>query len=93
MFDLVTSDDFYAMLVQDFDEYMAEQHSARRAFHCVISAYQLYEWVWGDWLKTDYTVQKTLGVRDKDSFAEWICRVQRDNYKPGISDNYKRNPV
>jgi hypothetical protein len=20
-------------------------------------------------------------------------RVQRDNYKPGISDNYKRNPV
>jgi len=75
MFDLANSRDFYAMLVHDFDDYMNEQHSARRAFHCIISSYHLYEWVWGDWLKGDYAVQKALGIRDRESFSAWICRV------------------
>lgn len=40
MFDNVTSCDFYAMLVEDFDAFMDEPHSARRALHCAITAYQ-----------------------------------------------------
>ena len=46
MFDLVTAHDFYAMLVEDFDDFMAEPHSARRAVHCAITAYHLLDWVW-----------------------------------------------
>lgn len=72
MFDLTTSRDFYAMLVEDFDDFMAEPHSARRALHCAITAYHLYEWIWGDWLKTDYDVQVALRIRDRDSFCQRI---------------------
>jgi hypothetical protein len=72
MFDLVTSHDFYAMLVQDFDDFMDEQSSARRALHCAVTAYHLHEWVWGDWLAKDYDTWKALGIRDKDSFLAWI---------------------
>ena len=63
MFDLTNSRDFYAILVEDFDDFMAEPHSARRAVHCAITAYHLHEWVWGDWLKHDYDVWKALGIR------------------------------
>jgi hypothetical protein len=48
MFDLVTAHDFYAMLVQDFDEFMEEPASARRALHCAISAHHLTDLVWHD---------------------------------------------
>jgi hypothetical protein len=72
MFDLTNSRDFYAMLVEDFDDFMAEPHSARRAVHCAITAYHLHEWVWSDWLKHDYDVWKALGIRDKDSLRSWI---------------------
>jgi hypothetical protein len=71
MFDITTSRDFYAKLVADFDDFMAEPDSGRLALNCAITAYHLYEWVWGDWLKTDYVTQKVLGVRDRDSFAAW----------------------
>jgi hypothetical protein len=75
MFDLNTSHDFYAMLVDDFDDYMAEPHSARRALHCAITAYHLPEWVWSDWLKKDLVVQKELGIRNKkDAFLSWVDR-------------------
>lgn len=72
MFDLTTSKDFYRVLVEDFDSYMDEQHSAKRAFHCAVVAYHLYEWVWGDWLKADVVTQQKLGIRDKRSFEDWI---------------------
>ena len=48
MFDLVTAHHFYAMLVEDFDDFMAEPHSARRAVHCAITAHHLLDWVWHD---------------------------------------------
>ena len=48
MFDLVAAHDFYAMLVEDFDDFMAEPHSARRAVHCAITANDLLDWVWHD---------------------------------------------
>lgn len=75
MFDITTSRDFYAKLVADFDDFMAQPDSARHALNCAITAYHLYEWVWGDWLKTDYETQKLLCIRDRDSFAVWIRRT------------------
>jgi hypothetical protein len=72
MFDIRTSRDFYAMLVEDFDDYVAEPHSTRRALHCAITAYHLHEWVWGDWLKKDLAIQKELGINSKKAFEDWV---------------------
>ena len=75
MFDISSSQDFYAMLVQDFDEFIEDQQSSRRAIHCAITAYHLHEWVWGDWLGTDYLTRKALSIRDKESFLAWIDKA------------------
>ena len=75
MFDIINSRAFYAKLVADFDDFMKEPYSARLALNCAITAYHLHEWVWGDWLKSDYAVWKVLGIRDKDTFLAWIDRV------------------
>jgi hypothetical protein len=75
MFDIKTVDDFYAVLVADFDDFMDEPASARRALHCVITDYHLHEWVWGDWLKRDIETRKALGIRNKESFLAWIDRA------------------
>lgn len=75
MFDIMTSRDFYAKLVADFDDYMSAPDSSRHALNCAITAFHLYEWVWGDWLKTDYVVQKALGIRNQKTFLEWITRA------------------
>jgi len=74
MFDIQTARDFYALLVQDFDEFVEEPHSARRAMHCAISAYHLHEWVWGDWLSKYQAARDALGLtgRKKDQFLQWI---------------------
>ena len=74
MFDVQTAEDFYAMLVADFDDFMAEPHSARRALHCAITAYHLHEWVWADWLKADRALRARLGISDKQAFLAWIDR-------------------
>jgi hypothetical protein len=74
MFDITTSIDFYTMLVQDYDEYMAETHLARKALHCAIVAYHLREWVWKDWLEHDLPAQKAIGIRDESSFNNWVNR-------------------
>jgi hypothetical protein len=74
MFDITTCADFYAVLVQDFDDFMSETHSARKAAHCAISAYHLREWVWKDWLVHDVSAQKAIGVHDKESFEVWVNR-------------------
>ncbi len=74
MFDLTTSTDFYAMLVEDFDDFMSEPHSARRALHCAITAYHLREWVWRDWLENDELVKNALSVSDQASFNAWVNR-------------------
>ncbi len=72
MFDISTYTDFYAMLVQDFDEYMNETHSARRALHCAITAYHLREWIWNDWLDHDLSAQNAIGIRNEQAFNKWI---------------------
>jgi hypothetical protein len=74
MFDISNSQDFYVMLKQDFHEFSENQQSSRRAIHCVIGAYHLHEWIWGDWLGKDFLTWKALGIRDKESFLAWIGR-------------------
>jgi hypothetical protein len=74
MFDISNSQDFYVVVKQDFDEFSENQQSSRRAIHCVISAYHLHEWIWGDWLGKDFLTWKVLGIRDKESFLAWIDR-------------------
>ena len=82
MFDIVTCRDFLAKLNADFDDFLKQQDSARLALNCIVTAYHLHEWVWGDWLKTDHAAWKQLGIRDKETFIAWIeheCpRVQND---------------
>ena len=74
MFDITTYRDFHAKLKADFDDFVKEPDSARLALNCIITAYHLHEWVWGDWLKAEHTVWRTLGIRDKESFVAWIER-------------------
>jgi hypothetical protein len=74
MFDIATSTDLYAALVQDFDEYMRETHSARRALHCAITAYHLREWVWHELLEHDLPLRNAIGIHDESSFNGWINR-------------------
>lgn len=72
MFDLVTAHDFYAMLVEDFDDFMAEPHSARRAVHCAITAHHLLDWVWHDQIAPSSELRAQLGVQSLKEFADWV---------------------
>lgn len=74
-FAIENSEDFYKLLVTDFDEFCADPTSSRLAIHCAISAYHMADWVWGDWLKNDAKTRAALGVsKDKASFLRWIDR-------------------
>ena len=75
MFDLVTSHDFYAMLVADFDYYMAEPYSVRRAVHCAITASHLADWVWHDQIADKPELQSKLRVTTQKEFLEWVNRA------------------
>ena len=72
MFDIKTYHDFHAKLKADFNDFVMQPHSARLALNCILTAYHLHEWVWGDWLKAEHSVWITLGVSDKSSFVAWI---------------------
>jgi hypothetical protein len=72
MFDIATARDFHAKLKADFDDFAREPGSARLALNCIITAYHLHEWVWGDLVKQDRATWGKLGVRDLDSFRAWI---------------------
>jgi hypothetical protein len=74
MFDIKTSRDFYEKLLEDFADLQADSKSARLAINCAITVYHMHEWVWGDWLKSDYATWKELGIRDKDTFIAWLDR-------------------
>ena len=58
MFDIVTSQEFLAKLEADCTDFKAQPDSARHALNCIITAYHLHEWVWGDWLNADYATWK-----------------------------------
>jgi hypothetical protein len=72
MFDINNSRDFYQKLLEDFDDYMQQQDSARHAMNCAITAHHMADWVWGDFVKGDATLKVRLGVKDKGDFMAWI---------------------
>jgi len=72
MFDIINSQDFYQKLLEDFDDYMQQQDSARRAMNCAITAHHLADWVWGDFVKGDTALKSKLGIKDKSDFMGWI---------------------
>jgi hypothetical protein len=72
MFDINNSRDFYQKLLEDFDDYMQQQDSARHAMNCAITAHHMADWVWGDFVKGDAALKAKLGVKDKAAFMNWI---------------------
>jgi len=75
IFDIHTHLDFYNTLVDDFDDFMREQHSARRAFHCILEAYHLREWVWYDLVKNNQSVKDSLKVTSEKDFNSLVDRA------------------
>jgi len=75
MFDINDSVAFYGKMIQDYDDLVANLDS-RQAINCAISAYHLAEWIWGDWLQTDYDTWRKLKIRDKASFLNWVHSAQ-----------------
>lgn len=75
MFDIQTAKDFLQKLLDDHADFKKQPDSARLALNCALTAYHMHEWVWGDWLKTDYEVWRVLGIKDKKSFLAWIERT------------------
>jgi hypothetical protein len=73
MFDIKNSRDFLEKLFQDYDDLSNNRDSARLAINAALTAYHLAEWVWGDWLQTDYETWRKIGdVRDEASFKAWL---------------------
>ncbi|MHB0773782.1 hypothetical protein ACYCVF_35495 [Bradyrhizobium sp. 1.29L] len=74
IFDIQTHLQFYDMLVDDFDDLMREQHSARRAFHCIMEAYHLREWVWHDLIENNQKLKDALKITSESDFNGLINR-------------------
>jgi hypothetical protein len=74
MFDIITSRDFFSKLEADFIDFKDQPDSTRHALNCIITAYHLYEWVWGDWLKIDHATWRKLSVQSKETFKDWLKR-------------------
>jgi len=72
MFDINNSRDFYQKLLEDFDDFMGQQDSARHAMNCAITAHHMADWVWGDFLKSDDALKTKLSIKSKDDFMRWI---------------------
>jgi len=73
MFSVATAKDFYAIVVEDFNDLMVEKDSPRRAMHCAITSFHLHEWVWAEMCR-DKALMERVGIakRDKELFLEWI---------------------
>jgi hypothetical protein len=72
MFDLSDSVAFFNKMVEDFNDLSDSPDSSRHAINCAITGFHLAEWIWGDWLQNDYETLRTLGIRDKSSFIQWV---------------------
>ncbi|WP_420971616.1 hypothetical protein [Bradyrhizobium sp. B120] len=73
MFGIANPVQFYAKLVQEFDDFCENPSSARHAMNFVITAYHLHEWIWKDFLKNDAAKRKELGIaKDIRAFRDWL---------------------
>lgn len=76
MFRINSSMAFYGKMLEDYDDFVEQSGSPRHAINCMLSAYHIAEWIWGDWLQTDYAAWKALGIRNKESFLGWVDKAQ-----------------
>lgn len=75
MFDVRDSIGFYKLMIENYDDFVENSGSSRHAINCAISAFHIAEWIWGDWLSSDHETWKKLeGVRDLDTFKQWLDR-------------------
>jgi hypothetical protein len=81
MFDLVSVHDFYRMLIQDFDEFMEEPYSSRKAVHCAITAHHLADWVWHDKIERDPDLRARLGIATLRIRRVGRCPVRMDGFR------------
>src|SRR5205085_1322846 len=58
------------------DDFVEQSGSPRHAINCMLSAYYMAEWIWGDWRQTDYATWKALGIRDRESFLASVDKSQ-----------------
>lgn len=63
-------------MLEDYDDFVEQSGSPRHAINCMLSAYHMAEWIWGDWLQTDYATWRALGIRDRESFLGWVDKSQ-----------------
>ncbi len=75
MFDINNSRDFYQKLLEEFDDCIGQQASARHAMNCAITAHHMADWVWGDFVKGDAALKAKLGIKKKDDFMAWISKT------------------
>ena len=76
MFGINSSVAFYGKMLEDYDDFVEQSGSPRHAINRMLSAYHMAEWIWGDWLQTDYATWKALGIRDRESFLAWVDKSQ-----------------
>ncbi|UPK23443.1 hypothetical protein [Bradyrhizobium sp. 131] len=76
MFGIDSAVSFYGKMLEDYDDFVEQPGSPRHAINCMLSAYHIAEWIWGDWLQTDYVTWTALGIRDKPSFLAWVDQAQ-----------------
>jgi hypothetical protein len=71
-----TASDFFEKLKEDHDEFVNDSASARLALNCVITAYHLAEWIWGDLLKGSFAKQRSICegaiFREKKDYIDWL---------------------
>jgi hypothetical protein len=53
---------------------MREQHSARIAFHCILEAYHLREWVWHGLLEHNQALKDGLKISNESDFNKLVNR-------------------
>jgi hypothetical protein len=76
MFGINSSIAFYCKMLEDYDDFVEQSGSPRHAINCMLSAYHMAEWIWGDWLQTDYATWAVLKIKDKESFLRWVDSAQ-----------------
>lgn len=72
MFSIETARQFFEKLLADQKDFKDQPDSARHALNCIITAYHLREWVWGEWLQNDSAALQAMKIQQEDDFVPWI---------------------
>jgi hypothetical protein len=76
-FDIKPPADFLAALQQDLKDFEQNQ-SSRHALHCAFLGWHMHEWVWGQMLKGDPSLQKKVFGCYFDGIGKFQKHVRRE---------------